>query len=70
MRVRIKRIPQARTGYQVKGALVNDVPAMGGADYNAYIGKPNAKVSKTLTAVPREEANLLKDQDIAVEVFL
>ena len=31
---------------------------MGGADYNAYIGKPNAKVSKTLTAVPREEANL------------
>jgi hypothetical protein len=58
MRVRIKRIPQARTGYQVKGALVNDVPAMGGADYNAYIGKPNAKTSRTLTAVPREEANL------------
>lgn len=58
MRVRIKRIPQARTGYQVKGALVNDVPAMGGADYNPYIGKPNAKASRTLTAVPRDEANL------------
>ena len=58
MKVRIKRIPQARTGYQVRGGLVNDVPAMGGADYNAYIGKPNAKVSKTLTAVPRGEANL------------
>jgi len=57
-RVRIKSVPQARTGYQVKGALVNDVPAMGGADYNAYIGKPNAKASRTLTAVPREEANL------------
>jgi|LakMenEpi03Aug12_release.lakeMendotaPanAssembly.Ray.scaffolds.fasta_scaffold00105_22 hypothetical protein len=58
MKVRIKKIPQARTGYQVKGALVNDVPAFGGADYNAYIGKPNAKASRTLTAVPREEANL------------
>ena len=57
-RVRIKSVPQARTGYQVKGALVNDVPAMGGADYNAYIGKPNPKASRTLTAVPREEANL------------
>ena len=58
MKVRIKKVPQARTGYQVKGALVNDVPAMGGADYNAYIGKPDAKTSRTLTAVPREEANL------------
>lgn len=57
-RVRIKSVPQARTGYQVKGALVNDVPAMGGADYNAYIGKPNPKASRTLTAVPRAEANL------------
>lgn len=57
-RVKIKSIPQARTGYQVKGALANDVPAFGGADYNAYIGQPNQQVSKTLTAVPREEANL------------
>jgi hypothetical protein len=58
MKVRIKRLPQARTGYQVRGGLVNDVPSMGGADYNAYIGEPNMKVSKTLTAVPREDANL------------
>ena len=58
MKVRIKRLPQARTGYQVRGGLVNDVPSMGGADYNAYIGEPNMKVSKTLKAVPREEANL------------
>jgi hypothetical protein len=57
-RVRIKSVPQARTGYQVQGALANDVPAFGGADYNAYMGKPDMKASRTLTAVPREEANL------------
>lgn len=54
----IKSVPKARTGYQVQGSLVNDVPAMGGADYNAYIGVPKPEVSKTLTAVPREVANL------------
>ena len=36
----------ARTGYQVHGSLANDVPAMGGADYNAYIGKPHLQASK------------------------
>jgi hypothetical protein len=58
IKVRIKKIPKARTGYQVQGALVNDVPAMGGMDYNAYIGKEKLKESKYITAVPREEANL------------
>lgn len=58
MKVRIKKLPQARTGYQVQGSLANDVPAMGGADYNTYIGKPNLKSSKYITRVPREEANL------------
>jgi hypothetical protein len=58
IKVRIKKLPEARTGYQVDGALVNDVPAMGGADYNAYIGKPKLVESKYITAVPREEANL------------
>ena len=57
-KVRIKKAPQARTGYQVQGSLVNDVPAMGGKDYNAYIGKPQLALSKYITAVPREEANL------------
>ena len=57
-KVRIKALPKARTGYQVQGALVNDVPAMGGADYNAYIGKKFPEVKKTITAVPREQANL------------
>ena len=58
IKVRIKKLPIARTGYQVQGALANDVPAMGGADYNAYIGAPKLKESKYITAVPREEANL------------
>lgn len=57
-KVRIKKVPQARTGYQVQGSLANDVPAWGGADYNAYIGAPKTEVSRTLTAVPREVANL------------
>jgi len=57
-RVKIKVVPKARTGYQVRGALANDVPAFGGADYNAYIGQPNTKISRTISAVPRKEANL------------
>lgn len=57
-KVRIKTVPKARTGYQVQGSLANDVPAFGGADYNAYIGAPRTEVSRTLTAVPREVANL------------
>ena len=57
-RVRITALPKARTGYQVQGALVNDVPAMGGKDYNAYIGMKKPQVRDSLTAVPREEANL------------
>jgi hypothetical protein len=57
-KVKIKKLPQARTGYQVKGALANDVPAFGGADYNAYIGKKSPEVRRNLTAVNRDEANL------------
>lgn len=58
MKVRIKKVPKARTGYQVRGALANDVPAMGGADYDSYIGIPDPKFSRTLKKVPREQANL------------
>lgn len=57
MKVRIKKVPQARTGYQVHGALANDVPAMGGADYDGYASK-ETKFNRTLKAVPRQEANL------------
>jgi hypothetical protein len=54
----IKSVPKARTGYQVQGSLANDVPAFGGADYNAYIGTAKPEVSKTMRAVPRQVANL------------
>ena len=58
-KVKITKLPQAKTGYQVKGSLYNDVPSMGGgADYNAYMGKPKLQTGKYITAVPREEANL------------
>jgi hypothetical protein len=57
-KIKIKKLPQARTGYQIHGSLANDVPAMGGADYNAYIGKPRLEASKYITAVPRDQANL------------
>lgn len=58
IKVRIKKLPKARTGYQVQGSLANDIPAMGGADYDAYTGKPDIKESKYIKAVPRDEANL------------
>ena len=57
-KVKIKKVPMARTGYQVHGSLANDVPAFGGADYNAYIGKPHLEASKYIKAVPRDQANL------------
>jgi len=57
-KVKIKKVPKAKVGYQVQGSLANDVPAMGGADYNSYMGVPNPKVKKVLQPVPREEANL------------
>ena len=55
---RLNKLPIARTGYQVRGSLANDVPAFGGADYDAYMGKASPQVRKTMGAVPREEANL------------
>jgi hypothetical protein len=58
MNKKLTRLPKARTGYQIQGSLANDVPAFGGADYNAYIGKPSLQARKTMGAVPREEANL------------
>lgn len=57
-KVRIKKLPQAKTGQQVNGSLAITPTAMGGADINQYIGKPNMQVKDSLTRVPREEANL------------
>lgn len=58
MNNRLRKLPRARTGYQVQGSLANDVPAFGGADYDAYMGKASPQVRKTMGAVPREAANI------------
>jgi len=57
-RVKIKKLPKAKTGQQVKGALAIQPTAMGGADIDQYIGKPNMKVTDVLTADPRDQSNL------------
>ena len=57
-RVRIKKLPKAKTGQQVNGSLAVQSAAMGGADIDQYIGKPALDLSRYLTAVPRDEANL------------
>ena len=58
MRVRIKKLPSAAYGgQQADGALDVTPTAWGGADAKDSKA-PNKKASKTLTKVPRSEANL------------
>ena len=57
-RVRIKVVPKAKTGYQVQGSLYNTTSAYGGGDYNADMGAPDTKVKRTISKVPRKNANL------------
>jgi hypothetical protein len=52
-KVRIKSLPKAKVGYQVDGSLANDVLSFGDSK-----SKPDLKVNKFITAVPRKEANL------------
>lgn len=54
-KVRVK-LPEAKTGMQVQGSLYNDLASFGGAGANDMI--PKTEVRKTITKVPREEANL------------
>jgi hypothetical protein len=53
--VRVK-MPEAKTGMQVDGSLYNELASFGGADAKDMI--PKTEVRKTITKVPREEANL------------
>jgi hypothetical protein len=55
-KVKITRLPQARTGYQVQGALANDISDFSGN--GSSLGKPNQQVRKSMGGVPRDEANL------------
>ena len=50
------RMPEAKTGMQVDGSLYNELASFGGADAKDMI--PKTEVRKTITKVPREEANL------------
>lgn len=62
--VRIKKLPNKekggpKTGQQnTDGSLSIHPTPMGGADIDQYMGKPGTEVKKSLTSVPREEANL------------
>ena len=58
IKVRIKKLPYAKTGTQVNGALVTDESSFNNTDSQGYMGKKRLKESKYITAVPREEANL------------
>jgi hypothetical protein len=53
--VRVK-MPEAKTGMQVEGSLYNEIASFGGADQRELV--PKTEVRKTITKVPREEANL------------
>jgi len=56
-KVRIKSLPKAKVGYQVDGSLKNDVSSFGGSNAN-FKDHSNVKVTKSITAVPRKDANL------------
>jgi len=49
-------MPEAKTGMQVEGSLYNQLASFGGADAKDMV--PQTEVRKTITKVPREEANL------------
>ena len=56
-KVRIKSLPKAKVGYQVNGSLANDISSIGGKDVDLK-DHSNIKVTKSITAVPRKDANL------------
>ena len=57
-KVKIKKLPVAKAGQQVAGGLYNPIATFGGADSNSDISVPDLNSKRTLTKVPREEANL------------
>jgi len=56
-KVKIKSLPKAKVGYQVDGSLKNDVLSFGDSNTN-FKDHSNIKVTKSITAVPRKDANL------------
>ena len=56
-KVKIKSLPKAKVGYQIDGSLKNDVSSFGDSNTN-FKDHSNIKVTKSITAVPRKDANL------------
>lgn len=56
-KVKIKSLPKAKVGYQIDGSLANDVSSFGDSNTN-FKDHSNVKVTKSITAVPRKDANL------------
>lgn len=56
-KVKIKSLPKAKVGYQIDGSLANDVSSFGDSNTN-FKDHSNIKVTKSITAVPRKDANL------------
>jgi hypothetical protein len=56
-KVKRKSLPKAKVGYQVDGSLKNDVSSFGDSNTN-FKDHSNIKVTKSITAVPRKDANL------------
>jgi len=57
-RVKIKKLPRAKVGAQLDYALYNTTPTFGGGDYDQGIAQPDLNLSKYITRVPRDEANV------------
>ena len=63
-KVKIKKLPQARygrnvkTGQQMDGALAIQPTAMGGSDIDQYMGEKPLRSNNVVERVPRDEANL------------
>ncbi len=57
-RVRIKKLPKAKVGKQVDYSLFNDQAAWGGGDYNNNGSQPGLNLSRYISRVPRQDANV------------
>ena len=53
-----RKLVKAKTGQQVDYSLYNHPAAFGGGDYNQDMSRPDLNLSKYITSVPRDEANV------------
>lgn len=53
-----RKLVKAKTGQQVDYSLYNHPAAFGGGDYSQDMSRPDLNLSKYITSVPRDEANV------------